>query len=70
MANKRKAGIERVTLTLPDELLRELEEQAALRGMDRLALIRDVMSQFIDSKKGVQPKPKSKKVTSDKDDAE
>jgi hypothetical protein len=49
MANQRKKGIERVTLTLPDEMLRLLEAEAERLGKDRLALMREVLAQHLNS---------------------
>lgn len=48
MANQRKPGTSRITVTIPDELLREIEDRAAARaedepGFDRLAYIREAI---------------------------
>ena len=56
MANQRKKGIERVTLTLPDEMLEAIERKAASRGTDRLALMREVLSDYLTTQ---SPKAKS-----------
>ncbi|SKA84788.1 Ribbon-helix-helix protein, copG family [Prosthecobacter debontii] len=56
MANQRKKGIERVTLTLPDELLREIEAEAEELGVDRLALMRTILAN-----RKASPRPTSKK---------
>lgn len=50
MANKRREGIERVTLTLPDEMLLKIEADAAKRGIDRLALMREALTDYLASK--------------------
>lgn len=47
MANQRKKGIERITLTIPDEMLARLEEHAEERGMDRLALMREALRSYL-----------------------
>lgn len=47
MANQRKQGIERITLTIPDEMLARLEEQAEERGIDRLALMREALRSYL-----------------------
>lgn len=47
MANQRKKGIERLTLTLPDELLANLEEEAMKKGVDRLALLREILASYL-----------------------
>jgi len=44
MANQRKKGIERVTLTLPDEMLALIEAEATRLGTDRLALMREILN--------------------------
>lgn len=48
MPNKRKAGVARISVTLPEELLMEIEEAAGRRashepGFDRLAFIREAI---------------------------
>lgn len=48
MANQRKPGISRITVTIPDEMLREIEAEAEKRaedepGFDRLAYIREAI---------------------------
>ena len=53
MANQRKAGVERVTLTIPDELLRAAEAEAARRGTDRLAVIREALSLHLGQPSGI-----------------
>ena len=47
MANQRKAGVERVTLTIPDDLLRAAEAEAARQGVDRLAFMREAIRTFV-----------------------
>ena len=47
MANQRKAGVERVTLTIPDDLLRAAEAEAARQGIDRLALMREAINAYV-----------------------
>jgi len=47
MANQRKKGIERVTLTLPDEMLKRLESEAESSGKDRLALMREIIGDYL-----------------------
>jgi metal-responsive CopG/Arc/MetJ family transcriptional regulator len=47
MANQRKKGVERVTLTIPDELLAQLEAEAEARGIDRLALMREALRGYL-----------------------
>ena len=51
MANQRKQGIERITLTIPDELLSRLEQDAAARGIDRLALMREAVEHYLQTRK-------------------
>lgn len=55
MANQRKAGVHRVTLTLPEELLRLAEIQARELGVDRLALIRDALAAYLGDAPAVKP---------------
>ena len=55
MANQRKAGVERITLTLTDDLLRAAEAQASRQGVDRLVLVRDALKSYIGYK---EPKAK------------
>lgn len=43
MANQRRKGVSRVTLTIPDELLALAEAEAERRGIDRLAVIREAL---------------------------
>lgn len=47
MANQRKKGIERITLTIPDELLARLEQDAEARGIDRLTLMREAVEHYL-----------------------
>jgi metal-responsive CopG/Arc/MetJ family transcriptional regulator len=54
MANQRKKGIERVTLTLPDELLAKAEQEATRRGIDRLSVIREAIQLYLGSDLGEQ----------------
>lgn len=63
MANQRKKGIERVTLTLPDEMLARIEADAVEQGKDRLALMREVLADYLAAKhtpttrkRGAKPK--------------
>jgi hypothetical protein len=62
MANQRKKGIERVTLTMPDEMLNRLETEALRLGKDRLALMREVLAAYLNpqlpksSSSGAKPK--------------
>ena len=53
MANQRKQGVSRITVTLPDELLKRIEAEAARRaaddpGFDRLAFIREAILEKIE----------------------
>lgn len=50
MANQRKQGIERITLTIPNELLSRVERDAEARGMDRLALMREAVEFYLAQK--------------------
>jgi metal-responsive CopG/Arc/MetJ family transcriptional regulator len=50
MANQRKKGVSRITVTLPDEMLEQIEAEASRRaeydpGFDRLAYIREAIIQ-------------------------
>lgn len=62
MANQRKKGITRITVTLPDDLLERIEAEAARRaaydpGFDRLGCIREaIMEKLMD------PPPKSSRT--------
>lgn len=47
MANKRRKGVARVTLTIPDELLARAEAEAKERGLDRLAVIREALENYL-----------------------
>lgn len=47
MSNQRKKGIVRVTVTLPDEMLAEVERVAEATGKDRLALIRAAITRYL-----------------------
>lgn len=47
MANKRRKGVARVTLTIPDELLERAEAEAKERGLDRLAVIREALENYL-----------------------
>ena len=47
MANQRKAGIVRVTVTLPSAMLSDVESLAAAMGKDRLTLIRDAIVKYL-----------------------
>lgn len=64
MANQRKKGVERVTLTIPDEMLARLEGEAERRGIDRLALMREVLDTYL-----VTQTPKAKTEAKRKRDA-
>jgi metal-responsive CopG/Arc/MetJ family transcriptional regulator len=55
MANKRRKGVERVTLTIPDEMLALIEEDAERRGIDRLAVMREAINSYLTH----TPKPKT-----------
>ena len=67
MANQRKAGIERVTLTLPDELLRAAEAEAAKQGIDRLALLRQALSSYLGAASApARPEPTGPKAATAK----
>lgn len=58
MPNQRKEGVERVTLTLPEDLLRLAEIEADRRKVDRLQIIREALSKHL-----LAPKPKPKTIT-------
>lgn len=51
MANQRKQGVERVTLTIPKELLSQAEAEADRRGVDRLVVIREAIEKYLSKKK-------------------
>lgn len=51
MANQRKQGIERITLTIPNEMLSRLERDAEARGIDRLALMREAVEHYLQNHK-------------------
>jgi predicted DNA binding CopG/RHH family protein len=55
MANQRKQGIERITLTIPNELLSRVELDAEARGLDRLALMREAVEFYLAHKPGKVP---------------
>jgi len=61
MANQRKKGVERITLTIPDELLEKAEREAELRGVDRLAIVREAIAAYLRSPIDATPRPKSSK---------
>jgi hypothetical protein len=61
MANQRKKGVTRITLTISDEMLERIEAEAARRaeldaGFDRLGFIREAILEKLEEP--VQP-PKS-----------
>lgn len=64
MANQRKKGVERVTLTIPDELLAQLEAEAEALGKDRLSVIREALRIYLthqrptSTKRGAKEKKK------------
>lgn len=63
MANQRKKGIERVTLTLPDELLQQIQSEAQRLGRDRLSLMREILAEHLATKVAANeatPKKKGK----------
>lgn len=71
MANQRKQGIERITLTLPDAMLARLEAEAESRGIDRLAIMREAIAQHLgaaalprptSAKRAAKPKPAAKEA--------
>lgn len=47
MANQRKKGVERVTLTIPDEMIVCLESDAERRRLDRLAVMREALESYL-----------------------
>lgn len=47
MANQRAKNVKRVTLTLPDELLRSIEAESKKSGKNRLDLIREALQSKI-----------------------
>lgn len=62
MANQRKQGVSRVTLTIPDELLQRAELEAEERGVDRLAIIREALEDHLThTPKRMKPSAKQKK---------
>lgn len=46
MPNRRKQSIQRITLTLPENMLAKVEAEAAARGIDRLALMREMLESY------------------------
>lgn len=44
MSNKRADNIKRVTITLDDELLRQLEAECKRAGVNRLEIIREAIA--------------------------
>lgn len=58
MANQRRKGVERITLTIDATLLQAAEKEAALRGVDRLAVIREALAERLTP---AQPKLKGEK---------
>lgn len=61
MANQRKKGIERVTLTLPDELLEQIESEAERLGKDRLSLMREILAGYLNPRSSTIVSKKSAK---------
>lgn len=57
MANQRKKGVSRVTLTIPDELLERAEAEAEQLGTDRLAIIREAIANYLAQKPKVKTRP-------------
>lgn len=49
--NKRADNIKRVTITIDDELLRDLEKSCGKLGKNRLEVIREAIAQYIKNKK-------------------
>ena len=49
--NKRAENIKRVTVTIDDELLRELEASCAAQGKNRLDVIREAIATFLKNQK-------------------
>ena len=47
MPNKRRQSTQRITLTLPENMLARVEAEAAERGIDRLALIRKMLESYL-----------------------
>ena len=63
--NKRKEGVSRISVTLPDEMLLELEQEAAQRasvdpGFDRLCFIREAISEKLAVLKSPKEPPEPK----------
>ena len=50
MPNKRADNIKRVTITIDDELLRELEAECKRAGNNRLEVIREAIAAYIQKK--------------------
>ncbi|MGC4013398.1 MAG: ribbon-helix-helix domain-containing protein [Luteolibacter sp.] len=47
MANSRKAGITRISVTLEEQLLADLQARADQEGVDRLAIIRAALKEHL-----------------------
>lgn len=47
MPNRRRQSIQRVTITLPEDMLAKVETEAAARGIDRLALMREMLESYL-----------------------
>lgn len=49
MANQRAKNVKRVTLTLPDKLLKAIEEDSKKSGQNRLDYIRQVLQSKVET---------------------
>ena len=56
MANQRKAGVERVTLTIHEDLLKAVEAEASKQGIDRLVVLREALKSYLGYKEPPQAK--------------
>lgn len=62
MPNRRRQSIRRITLTLPEDMLARIEAEAAERGIDRPALMREMLKSYLSrlESKAVQHGPTGK----------
>lgn len=60
MPGQRRKGIERISVTLDEELLAEVEARAVAEGRDRLALFREALAEYLAKQKPAAAKAVAK----------
>lgn len=60
MANQRKAGVARITVTLTEDILAQLENEAEAKGVDRLKIVREAVIAYLESQRSTPPRKRKK----------